>query len=282
MPPKDLPLRCISWKVLENCNYRCPYCLQPSFKTKYPNDIKKVVETVNSSLNELYEIKIAGGEIFSDIQKAHELTKSIVDYGHWISLCTNLSASEQEYCKFIQETEGKLYTFAASLHLDMTESKVFLNKCKIIRNEMPREAKFQIHNVICPGLENIKRLGKIKEEFEAEGFIFYTDLLVNKVGEYYSYSKDEEILIKKVLGDDEKLFKNKGKSCRSGNTYIALLPNLDAWSCWEGYLKNRREFYLGNMGNGTFELPKRNTICPFDTCSCPTPIIKHKYKLFEN
>ncbi len=279
MPPNELPWRSISWKVTEECNYRCSYCLQPSYSDNYPEDLDLVINCVNESLPEKFEIKIAGGEIFADTEKAKILAKSLTGYGHWISICTNLSAPTGEYLEFLQATAGKFYTFGASLHLEYADPFDFLGKCREIRSKLPPYSKIQVHNVITRGPDTIKRLGEIKKRFEDEGNIFYTDLLVDKRGKYLEYTKEEYRLIEEILGPENRLVKHQGNPCRAGDSYFALLPNLDVWVCWDAYLSDEKSMYLGNMLSGTFEFSNRITICPFDTCSCPTPVFKHKYKL---
>lgn len=279
MPPRDLPWRNVSWKVLESCNYRCTYCLQLSYKRTYPTQIEETVACIHENLGEKYEIKIAGGEIFSNCDLAIRLSKSITGYGHWVSLCTNLSADTQDYCQFIEATNGRIYTFGASLHLEYTDPHAFLIKCLEISSVLPPYAKIQVHNVITHGVDRIEQLGEIKKMFEDKGLIFYTDLLVDQLGKYHTYTTEEKRAIQMFLGTDEKLICHKNLPCRAGDSYFILTPELDAWTCWVGYYAKRPDMYLGNMRNRTFKNRNKISICPFDTCSCPTPILKHRYKL---
>lgn len=195
-------------------------------------------------------------------------------YGHWISLCTNFSASLQDYCKFVEVTEGRLYKFAFSLHTEYDEPRAFFEKCKKIKNYLPKDAKIQVHNVIPRGVNQIVKLGKIKEMFDSENILFYTDLLVDDNGKYITYTSEEIEAINTCLGVEERLFVNTGKRCRAGESYFVLLPNLDAWTCWEVWYADDKKYYLGNMMDGTFLFRNEMTICPFETCSCPTPVFK--------
>ena len=86
-------------------------------------------------------------------------------------------------------------------------------------------------------------------------------------------------MILELLGEEERLFESYGMPCRAGHTYFIMLPNLDAWSCWDSYLRDERGMFLGNINDPDFKLQTAPLVCPFDTCSCPTPLIKHRFKL---
>jgi organic radical activating enzyme len=281
MPPPDLPFRNVSWKVLTMCNYRCTYCLQPSFKDPYPQDIEGTVELVSTTLGEPYEIKVAGGELFTQPEKAIALTRAISRRGHWVSTCTNFSADLDHYYRFVEASEGRLYIMQVSLQLEYADPKAFLAKCKEMIAHLPAHSKLVVNNVVTKGMDSIIRLGEIQKMFQAEGITFYTDLLVDFHGTYLPYEHDEYLAIDKHLGVEERLFRSRGKKCRAGDSYFVLLPDLDAWTCWDSYLKNKKSLFLGNIRKGTFALPRKITICPFETCSCPTPLIKHDFKLVD-
>lgn len=278
MSSSNLPKRVLSWKVLEQCNYRCSYCLQKTYgyDSNYREDIPEIVSRINQCLDERYIIKIAGGEIFIKPNQAVLLAKEISKYEHWISLCTNFSASVEDYCRFIEASQGKLHKFAASLHTEYADPEVFLQKCLQIKRELPDCGKIQVHNVIPRGVENIKKLGEIKKRFDAENIIFYTDLLVDEKGKYIPYTSEEKQAIDRCLGEEDRIFRNTGKLCGAGESYFVLLPNLDAWTCWEAWYENSRKYYLGNMMDGTFAFSNKMTLCPFETCSCPTPLFNSK------
>lgn len=284
MAPRNLPWRNISWKVLERCNYRCSYCLQKTYgyNADYPEDLEDILECINCNLKENYEIKIAGGEIFCRPEKAILIADRLSAKGHWLSLCTNLSSKADDYCRFIEATRGNFYTFGASLHLEYVENvNLFLDKCKQIKACIPVESKFQIHNVITRGIESIIKLSEIEKKFEEEGFIFYTDLLVDEHGKYINYSEKELEYIRELLGEEERLIKHKGKLCRGGNTYFAMTPSLDVWCCWDSWYADDKSMYLGNMKKGTFKQMDNPINCPYESCSCPTPIFKQKYKIYQ-
>ena len=286
MPPPGLPFRSLSWKVNTCCNYRCGYCLQPSFSEPYPADPTATAERVCEYLGEPWEIKIAGGEVMAAPDKALAIVRVVERHGHWLSLCTNFSASLDDYGAIVKASGGRMYSFQVSLHLEYADPQAFLAKCKALRAMLPRHAKLVVNNIVPRDVAAIRRLGAIKQRFEAEGFIFYTDLLVDKTGRYLSYRVEEQAAIDQALGVEKRRFVSRGRRCRGGHSYFALLPNLDVWACWDAYLRDVRAMYLGNMGAGTFALntgtasTQQATLrCPFETCSCPTPLIKHTFKL---
>ena len=289
MPPPGLPFRSLSWKVNTRCNYRCGYCLQPSFAEPYPADPAGTAALVCEQLAEPWEVKIAGGEVMAVPHKALEIVRVLERHGHWVSLCTNFSASVKDYGAIIEASGGRMYSFQVSLHLEYADPESFLAKCLTLRERLPSHAKLVINNVIPRGVAAIVQLGEIKRRFEGEGLVFYTDLRVDERGLYLAYDPAERDAIDAALGVEERRFVSRDRLCRAGDSYFALLPNLDVWACWDAYLRDMRSMYLGNMRAGTFSLDsatKRGAQtarrCPFDTCSCPTPLIKHTFKLAAN
>jgi hypothetical protein len=281
MPPAGLPRNSVSWKVNTTCNYRCSYCLQPDFDEGYPEDISETVACISRTLGQPYEIKIAGGEVVANRKKALELATAIASHGHWLSICTNFWAPLDVYQGIVERMEGRFYHIQASLHLEYQEPEAFLRKCLAMRRSLPKEAKIVVNNVIPNDADKIRWLAEIKSRFESEGLCFYTDLLVDTKGRYQPYTPENRALISGLLGEEERLFESYGMRCRAGHSYFVLLPNLDAWSCWDSYLRNERRFFLGNMRDPDFALRSGPVVCPFDTCSCPTPLIKHRFKLDE-
>jgi MoaA/NifB/PqqE/SkfB family radical SAM enzyme len=279
MPPVDLPFHSVSWKVSTRCNYRCSYCLQPSFDEGYPHDIEGTVALISEQLGRPYEIKIAGGEIAASPRHALRLVQAIARDGHWLSMCTNFSAPIGVYEQLVNATAGRLYHIQCSLHLEYADPSAFLAKCKQALGFLPRHSKLVVNNVIRRGVDRIRELGEIKRAFEAEGIVFYTDQLVDVHGRYLHYSPEDQVAMNAELGDERRLFLSRGERCRAGHSYFVILPDLEAWKCWDGYLRGERSMYLGSLRERTFALADEIAICPFDTCSCPTPILKHRFKL---
>lgn len=281
MPPVGLPFHGVSWKVNTRCNYRCSYCLQPSFDEGYPRDIEGTVALVSEQLGRPYEVKIAGGEVVAAPDRALRLVRALARDGHWLSICTNFSAPIEVYRQIVDAMNGRFYHIQCSLHLEYADPYHFLAKCKELAAHLPRHAKLVVNNVIRRGLPAIRQLGEIKRAFEAEGVVFYTDLLVDVAGRYLEYDADERAAIAADLGDERRLFESRGAACRAGHSYFILLPDLEAWTCWDGYLRGDRAMYLGSMRERTFALADGIAICPYDTCSCPTPMLKHRFKLAD-
>jgi organic radical activating enzyme len=279
MPPANLPFHSVSWKVNTRCNYRCSYCLQPSFDESYPADIEATVALVSEHLGRPYEVKIAGGEVVASASKALRLVRAIARDGHWLSMCTNFSAPTDVYRQIVDAMDGRFYHIQCSLHLEYVDPYEFLAKCKELAAHLPDHSKLVVNNVIRRGVEQIRELGEIKRAFEAEGLAFYTDQLVDVHGRYLEYDAAEHETMLAELGDQRRFFASLGAPCRAGHSYFVLQPDLEAWKCWDGYLRNDRSMYLGSMRERTFALADSIAICPFDTCSCPTPMIKHQFKL---
>jgi MoaA/NifB/PqqE/SkfB family radical SAM enzyme len=279
MPPVDLPFYSVSWKVNTRCNYRCTYCLQPSFDEPYPRDIEATVASISEQLGRPYEVKIAGGEVVADAGKALRLVRAIARDGHWLSMCTNFSAPLDVYKQLVDAMAGRFYHIQCSLHLEHADPAAFLARCKALSAYLPGHAKLVVNNVIRRGVDHIRALGELKRRFEAEGLTFYTDQLVDVHGRYLDYDAVELAAIEAELGAERRLFTSRGASCRAGHSYFILLPDLEAWKCWDGYLRNDRAMYLGSMRTRSFALADSIAICPYDTCSCPTPMIKHQFKL---
>lgn len=279
MPPVELPFHSVSWKVNTRCNYRCSYCLQPSFDEPYPRDIEGTVALISEQLGRPYEVKIAGGEVVASADKALRLVRAIARDGHWLSMCTNFSAPLEVYQQIVDAMDGRFYHIQCSLHLEYADPHAFLAKCKALAGYLPGHAKLVVNNVIRRGIERIRELGEIKRAFEAEGLVFYADPLVDTAGRYLDYDAAEHAAILAELDDERRWFASRGAQCRAGHSYFILLPDLEAWKCWDGYLRGERAMYLGSLRTRTFRLADDIAICPFDTCSCPTPMIKHQFKL---
>ena len=184
MPPPNLPRESVSWKVNTSCNYRCTYCLQPSFEEGYPKDIPGTVAAISEKLGRPFEIKIAGGEVVASKKKAIELVKAISHHGHWLSMCTNFWAELDTYKEMIDLMDGRFYHIQASLHLEYADPDIFLAKCLDLIEWLPPHAKLVVNNVIPNDTQKIIRLAEEKARFEAEGICFYTDFLVDKQGRY--------------------------------------------------------------------------------------------------
>lgn len=279
MPPVELPFHSVSWKVNTRCNYRCTYCLQPAFDDGYPPDLEATVALISAQLGRPYEVKIAGGEVMANTDKALRLVRAIARDGHWLSMCTNFSAPLDAYQQVVDAMDGRFYHIQCSLHLEYADPGAFLTKCQALAAYLPSHAKLVVNNVIRRGVPQIRALGEIKRAFEAAGLTFYTDLLVDVHGRYLAYELDERDAIEAELGAERRLFTSRGAACRAGHSYFVLLPDLDAWKCWDGYLRSDRAMYLGSLRSGDFALAAATMTCPYETCSCPTPMIKHQHKL---
>jgi organic radical activating enzyme len=282
MPPKELPFYSVFWKVHSTCNYRCSYCFQQEFEVPPPSNIEEVACLVSRSLKIPHEVKIAGGEVMLNTRVTYDVVSQLEKRGHWVSLCSNMSADVCAYKRIVERCNGRFYQLQASLHLEYASPDAFLGKCLMLRLSMPEHSRLTVVSVITRGESNIRKLGEIKRLFEADGIVFNTDLLVDQGGHYISYSEDEYHLIEECLGRNERYIESHGHRCRAGHSYFILLPNLDMWRCWDSYMRNDQQMYLGNMYRGGFSLDNSPIRCAYRTCSCPSPMIRHNFKLGED
>lgn len=274
MTTDKLPTNTVTWKVNTTCNYRCSYCLQSGFDIPPPSNIDEVASLVSHSLKAPHEVKIMGGEVMTNTENIYSIVSKLERRGHWISLCSNLSADVSAYINTIKMCDGKFNELQASLHLEYTKVEVFIEKCRLLKLSMPPHSRFAVINIIQKGKNNIRKLVELKRQFEAEGICFKTNLLINKTGHYISYCEDEYQLIKDYFGINHKCVESYGQRCNAGNSYFVLLPNLDIWKCWDSYMRNDRQMFLGNLHRGDYSFENSSMHCPYRTCSCPFPLIK--------
>ncbi len=274
MTTGKLPTNTVTWKVNTTCNYRCSYCLQSEFDVPPPSNIDDVASLVSHSLKVPHDVKIMGGEVMINTEDIYKIVSKLERRSHWISLCSNMSADVSAYMKIIEMCNGKFNQLQASLHLEYTKAEVFYEKCRVLRLSMPPHSRLDVVNVIPKGEKNIRRLVKLKRLFEAEGICFNTDLLIDHAGHYISYSEDEYQLIEDYFGINHRCVESYGQRCNAGHSYFVLLPNLDMWKCWDSYMRNDRQMFLGNLYRRDYSFEKSPMHCPYRTCSCSFPMIK--------
>ena len=282
MYPAGFPFRNLEWKLLTQCNYHCWYCLEEGDRSrKCPDEEEADVYAgaVISNLKEPWVIQITGGEPFLNPAFIIRLAGKLVASGHWIKIFTNLSADMEAYERFMGVTEGKLYKFKASFHMENAVFEEFLEKASRIRSALEGKAKFKIFSVIPPGVEKIRLLKEYGDIFAERGLEFdVIHIIDKKTKRYHEYTEEERRLIERYFStcSNEIELRHKEGLCRSGHSYFALTQEMEAWACWDARFKNDRRYCFGNILRGDFVFPYRRMPCQYDVCNYPNGVEEYR------
>ena len=282
MYPEGFPYRNLEWKLLTQCNYNCWYCIEEGDRNlKYPGVEKADIyaDAMISNLKEPWVIQITGGEPFLNPDFIIKLAGKLVANGHWLKIFTNLSADMEVYSRFIEVTEGKLYKFKASFHMENAVFEEFLEKAVRIKAALESKAKFKVFSVILPGVDRIRLLKDYSDIFDARGLEFDVIHIIDKTSKrYHDYTDEERRLIEKYFStcSNEIELQHKEGLCRSGYSYFALTHEMEAWACWDARFKNDRRYCFGNLLKGDFSFPYTRMPCPYEVCNYPNGVEEYR------
>lgn len=267
--------RTIEWQVCGVCNYDCSYCIQ-SKKSRVGHPSAEDVErflAFFAALDGRWEIKMSGGEPFAFRGFIDRIIPGLVSATpHLLSVLTNLSAPLSVLDRFADLTRGRLGVVSASIHLEHTDVRSFVEKASAFRRRIDPAARMVVNAVLVPG--RLDEVRAAREAIEAAGLHFFPQIM--KVGSgVYSYDEGDERRVSGLIGISPGPRKAntapsyKGRLCYTGVDYFVLTQTGDAWSCRSA--KRVGEGYLGNALSGTVSLRADPLPCAYDICPCTVP-----------
>lgn len=277
----------IEWNLGKRCNLDCTYCPAIIHDNHSPHtDIEILKNTVNvlNSLNKPVRLSLTGGEP-SVHPRIEELLKSINDAENitWLSMTTNATRKAEWYLE--QSKYVDQYVF--SLHFEQKDWKRSL--LTIIEYEMERTNRVLVHvmahhkhmdavkyaednlkGVIIPHV--IRRIRWTEGNHDLfDDMRYYADDL-KWIQEVSATAEPNCIIDDKDLLHANDIIKNhmnnfKGWQCNAG--IESLMIN------WDGEVHRatcRVGGSLGNIYDGTFEIPTNSITCTRNWCTCEADI----------
>ncbi len=267
----------VSWNIGDRCNLNCRYCTQGNMR-----DRSGTLESPESALKALESLpgrwlfKISGGEPF--VQPAlFELTRGLVERGHFIAVQTNFTASIKTFAAFANlcraEGENRLEGLSLSMHLETFTYQEFLNKIKELREVIDPQTSVHATLVAEPC-----RFGEIEEEilpaFSKNGVALQLQPQ-KKNSQLIAYSESEKQKLRAWIGDqaaeiDPVEACMRGRLCAAGSRYLVIKSSGTAFRCYPASRVRGPFSTLGDLKMG-IELLKGPKICPYAFCSCSVP-----------
>jgi organic radical activating enzyme len=257
------------------CNYDCSYCIQaPHTRVGHLDDVTlDAMLAFLSQLDGTWEIKMTGGEPFAFKGFMDRIIPFLAGTRHRISTLTNLSAPLPVLQRFAHLTSEKLTVLSASLHLQSTTAREFVDKLTHFRGWSPA-SRIVVNSVLDP--DNLPAVAHARKVVEDAGFTFFPQLMKVKGG-VFPYSPGQMELVRGIVGNLEEATLNRtanvapaytGRRCFTGARYFVLMQNGDAWSCRSA--KREGDGFLGNVATGV-KLRGGPVICPYTICPCTVP-----------
>ncbi|MBX7219901.1 MAG: radical SAM protein [Blastocatellia bacterium] len=264
----------ITWNINTTCNYRCGYCTQRFLdnRTRWAQDTAAFLQAF-ARLPGKWEIKLSGGEPFLH-PTLLEIVSGLARMGHFVSVVTNFSASEERLLDFLQAASRQLRVFSASLHLEYidTEAKLeqFMAKGLFVQNQLPPGGSF---NVTCVATQTVlPQLAGLQQRFAEAGLRLKVQ--PEKQGrDVISYTAEEATQLTMLgghngLGTISHHFANR--PCWAGAKSFTLDDLGNAWRCYPA--RRYRAQYLGNFLTDSFQLAQGPSPCLYQYCNCTVPI----------
>lgn len=265
----------ITWNINTTCNYRCSYCTQRFLddRGRWAADTPAFLQSFRTKLPGRWEVKLSGGEPFQH-PTLFEIVEGLREAGHWLSVVTNLSASEAKLARFLEAAGPALRVFSASLHLEYVDTEEalanFWRKLAHLQARLPAGGSL---NVTCVATRaNLPRLGALQAAFAARGF--RCKLQPEKQGrEIIDYTEEERATLLALGGHNglgEVAFDFSGRPCWAGAASFTLDDTGEAWRCYPA--RRFRSQYLGNFLRDSFCLARGPSPCLYEYCNCTVPI----------
>lgn len=275
------------WLLNLYCNFSCPYCFWSSdSRLKDKNflgheNIDQIVDFFDNS-GKIWLIHMSGGEPFVHprfVELCRKLTKK-----HYISVNTNLTLNT--VYEFVDKIDpGRVAFLHCALHY---QERVKRHKVSLFIDKfhMLRAAGFNAYvtQVFDPPV--IPLFQNIVEEFQREHIVIrpksfrglydkkqyplqYTaeerkmfdtySILAEQREKVHATHIDPNLDRDFIVGD----LSFKGMKCGAGRDFVYIRFNGDIVRC------HASKVVMGNMFEGTLNLQKDATACPFTFCPCP-------------
>jgi len=278
-PPVDLQ-PAVEWQVCGICNYDCSYCIQ-SRRHRQGQPDEELVRGIVAGLGRLpgvWEVKLSGGEPFAFAGLLPWVLAGLVAHTpHWISVLTNLSASEGQLADFCRRAGERLRVFSCSLHLERVLLADFVAKARRCRELLDRhapDAVFVVNSVLVPG--RVREQLAVRAALRAAGLGYFPQLMKTKGG-LFPYAEREAPLVQELVGDRRQAANRvpsfTGAHCEAGAWYFVVDWRGEAYRCRSGKRlgPEREAAGLGNLARGTFARWSHGAPCPYAYCPCTVP-----------
>ena len=267
--------RTIEWQVCGLCNYDCSYCIQ-SRRHRVGAPSEKDVESFLAffrSLTDPWEVKMTGGEPFAFRGFLGRIVPGLVgETPHTVSVLTNLSAPLSALERFAVLTAGRLGIVSASLHLESTTPREFVEKALKLRQWLGPAPSLVVNAVLVPG--RLREVARARDEVEAAGLRFFPQVMKANGG-IHPYSGEDVKLLESFLGPgndprrENRAPNYRGLSCWAGVDYLVLTQEGEAFSCRTA--RRFSEGYLGSALDGSLRRLSGPKPCPYTICPCTVP-----------
>lgn len=268
----DLDEMCvIKWRLTDVCNYHCSYCIRKPLANTKANlandfimdidalpDVVRIAEELHQIHNKQVKIDLIGGEIslFDDLDK---LIYALLDTEciAKVNITTNLYRDIEYYlnlCNVAKEIKKKI-SITASYHYGHTELDAFMEKAKVLYNEL--KDSFKCETVITNVNKDVEAFIEKCNEIGCH-YMCEEDLLDPtkrgktvrnyKVGNRYKVTHDDGSVqlyttrneVIKTYGADGIAMDTRGMRCTRDNNYVYIELNAAIPCHSRVYIKNYR------------------------------------------
>jgi len=267
----------VTIQITDSCNFRCDYCLQQLphklLKAKPVNvdGILNFLDSLESSL----EIIVTGGEVFL-VPNFIELSKRLTEK-YKLTILTNLSQDIEEFVTTVNLSNVEC--FSVSLHLETRKMRRLMDNLREkLRRLKSLGVKLDLTQVAGPWDYNnlVRDATAFAKEFDEKvDMQRFFGIYLNKTYPS-SYTVEQSKIFKLDYGTKlhpgTALPSFLGDLCNTGYSDMVIDLNGDVYRCYSTY----RIESMGNIFDGTIDLNKGPTICPFAFCNCPYMGIKNR------
>jgi len=264
MTQQNIPQVRITWNIVYDCNYRCPYCF---FEGKWDEYGKRTrylsIDQCMAHWRRIYDrygppyIIITGGEPFL-YPNFIELIRELSKITYHINISSNSSGDLK---KFAEEIDPKRVSLSLSYQPEFDNLEDFLKRVIFLR-------KYNFDGCLNfvawpPYLKNISH---IKDRFASRGEPLK---VIPFFGEYrgHNYPENYTEEERKIIGIDETWFKKVKRMsslCAAGQRTALVFPDGKVARCG----RIGEEMLLGNFFDSNFRLLDSPLPCEAEFCPC--------------
>jgi MoaA/NifB/PqqE/SkfB family radical SAM enzyme len=217
--------------INDSCNYQCSYCTT-TLKAKSAglrvDNCKLFMQRIKKHVPRGWHFLISGGgEPFLHPDFFY-IIRSLIKSGYLISINTNFSSPINDLKKFLKITKGKLICLISSLHLEFSNSDIFIDKIIALKKSFPDFSNYCVVSVALPG--RLDQLKEIHLKFKKAGIKIELQPLRKITGEHFKYSKEQQEKINQINSKLKKIRKIKslrvinGKNADADINILYCLP----------------------------------------------------------
>lgn len=284
----------VEWNLGKRCNYDCSYCPSSIHDNHSPHT---PISTLESAVDKLCEIgkplriSLTGGEPL-----VHPDIEQLFDYMNfkgvsWLNVTTNGTRSPS----WFRINEQYINHIVFSLHFEHDWQRIVTHITEVnMITEIPFFVNVMAHH---DHMDSVRQAVKTFDEREikyAIRRIRWTEGDHNVFDDMRYNGKDLEwILEKNATTQPNCIIDDDPNNMIHSNDVIKLkMNNFKGWQCragieslminWDGDVHRatcRVGGSLGNIYNGTFEIPSEDITCTRDWCTCSADIPLTKFKL---